>query len=196
MTDTVRVHCLNTDLYKEVKIGSTLEELIDVLGVTSPYLITNARVNNKTESLSYRLYRPKTIEFMDLSHTSAMRTYVRSLCFILAKAVNDTLPGAKTYIEHAVAKGYYFQIEADVPVGEPELDVIRRRMQETVDANLPFVQVEEETEKVVQLFRERGMEDKARLLETSDFLYSRYSKLGEYINYFYGSLTPSTPCIL
>lgn len=129
---------------------------------------------------------------MDLSHTSAMRTYVRSLCFILAKAVNDTLPGAKTYIEHAVAKGYYFQIEADVPVGEPELDVIRRRMQETVDANLPFVQVEEETEKVVQLFRERGMEDKARLLETSDFLYSRYSKLGEYINYFYGSLTPST----
>jgi uridine kinase len=36
------------------------------------------------------------------------------------------------------------------------------------------------------------MEDKARLLETSDFLYARYSKLEEYIDYFYGSLTPST----
>ncbi|WP_352422808.1 nucleoside kinase [Proteiniphilum sp.] len=192
MTDTVRVHCLNTDVYKEVKIGSTLEELIDVFGVTSPYLITNAKVNNKTESLSYRIYRPKTIEYADLTHSSAMRTYVRSLCFILAKAVNDTLSHAETYIEHAVAKGYYFQIEAEVPVGKPELDAIRKRMREIVNADIPFVQVEEETVKVVKLFRERGMEDKARLLETSDFLYSRYSKLEEYIDYFYGSLTPST----
>ena len=177
MSDTVRVHCLNTDIYKEVRIGSSLEDLIDVFEVRSPYLITNVKVNNKTESLAYRVYRPKTIEFMDLTHSSAMRTYVRSLCFILAKAVNDTLPHAETYIEHAVARGYYFQIEADVPVGKPELDAIRKRMQEIVDADIPFVQVEEETRDVVELFRGRKMEDKARLLETSDFLYARYSKL-------------------
>ena len=121
-----------------------------------------------------------------------MRTYVRTLCFILAKAVDDILPNAEMYIEHAVAKGYYFQIEADVPVGKPELDAIRERMREIVEADISFEQVEEETTKVVQLFRERGMEDKARLLETSDFLYSRYSKLDEYVDYFYGCLTPST----
>ncbi|MDR2815678.1 MAG: nucleoside kinase [Proteiniphilum sp.] len=192
MTDTVRVHCLNTDIYKDVKIGSSLRELIDVLEVTLPYPIMNAKVNNKTESLAYRVYRPKTIEYVDLTHSSAMRTYVQSLCFILAKAVDDTLPHAETYIEHAVARGYYFQIEAEAPVGKPELDAIRKRMRAIVEADIPFVQVEEETAKVVKLFRERGMEDKARLLETSDFLYSRYSKLEEYIDYFYGSLTPST----
>ncbi|MCE5179280.1 MAG: nucleoside kinase [Porphyromonadaceae bacterium] len=192
MTDSVKVHCLNTDAYKEVPIGSSLEELIDFLGVQSPYLIANAKVNNKTESLAYRIYRPKTIEYVDLSNSSAMRTYVRSLCFILAKAVDDLLPNAEMYIEHAVAKGYYFQIESDVPVGKPELDAIRNRMREIVDADIPFVQVEEETTKVVKLFRERGMEDKARLLETSDMLYARYSKLEEYIDYFYGCLTPST----
>ena len=192
MNDSVKVHCLNTDEYKEVPIGSSLEELIDFLGVQSPYLIANAKVNNKTESLAYRIYRPKTIEYVDLSNSSAMRTYVRSLCFILAKAVDDLLPNAEMYIEHAVAKGYYFQIESDVPVGKPELDAIRNRMREIVDADIPFVQVEEETTKVVKLFRERGMEDKARLLETSDMLYARYSKLEEYIDYFYGCLTPST----
>jgi uridine kinase len=96
------------------------------------------------------------------------------------------------YIEHAVSKGYYFQIESDLPVGKPELDAIRKRMHEIVAANIPFVQVEEETGKVVQLFRERGMEDKALLLETSDLLYARYSMLEEYIDYFYGCLTPST----
>jgi len=192
MTDRVKVHCLNTDEYKEVPIGSSLEELIDVFGVHSPYLIANAKVNNRTESLAYRVYRPKTIEYVDLSNSSAMRTYVRSLCFILAKAVDDLLPNAEMYIEHAVAKGYYFQIDSDVPVGKPELDAIRNRMREIVAADIPFVQVEEETTKVVRLFRERGMEDKARLLETSDMLYARYSKLEEYIDYFYGCLTPST----
>ena len=192
MADTVRVTCVNTNSSRDIKIGSTLEELIEVFGVKMPYLIANAKVNNRTESLSYRVYRPKIVEFVDLSNNSAMRTYVRSLCFILAKAVDDILPNAEMYIEHAVAKGYYFQIEADVPVGKPELDAIRERMREIVEADISFEQVEEETTKVVQLFRERGMEDKARLLETSDFLYSRYSKLDEYVDYFYGCLTPST----
>lgn len=192
MTDHVKVHCLNTGEYKEVPIGSSLEELIPLFGVRSPYLIANAKVNNKTESLAYRVYRPKTIEYVDLSNSSAMRTYVRSLCFILAKAVDDLLPNAEMYIEHAVSKGYYFRIESDVPVGKPELDAIINRMREIVEADIPFEQVEEETPKVVQLFRERGMEDKARLLETSDMLYARYSKLEDYIDYFYGCLTPST----
>ncbi len=192
ISDTLKVHCLNTDEEKEVPIGTPLSELIGLFGVKMPYLIVNAKVNNKTESLAYRVYRPKTIEFFDLRDSSAMRTYVRSLCFILAKAVDDVLPNAEMYIEHAVAKGYYFQIEADLPVGKPELDAIRHRMREIVEADIPFVQVEEKTSKVVQLFRERGMEDKALLLETSDLLYARYSKLDNYIDYFYGCLTPST----
>src|SRR5690554_3687816 len=158
MIDTVRVTCVNTNTSKDIKIGSTLEELIDVFEVKSPYLIANAKVNNRTESLNYRVYRPKIVEFVDVTNNSAMRTYVRSLCFILAKAVDDVLPNAEVYIEHAVSKGYYFQIESDVPVGKPELDAIRDRMRDIVDANIPFVQVEEETVKVVQLFRERGME--------------------------------------
>lgn len=192
MTNTVRVHCVNTDEYKEVPVGIRLVELIEIFGVKKPYLIANAKVNNKTESLNYQVFRPRQVEFVDISDSSAMRTYVRSLCFILAKAVDDVLPNAEVYIEHAVARGYYFKIEADVPVGDPEMRKICARMHEIVDADLPFVQVEEEISNVVKLFRERRMEDKALLLETSDLMYARYSKLGDYIDYFYGCLTPSS----
>ena len=55
MIETVKIHCLNTNEYKEVPMGSSLEELIDVFGVKMPYLIANAKVNNKTESLRYRV---------------------------------------------------------------------------------------------------------------------------------------------
>ncbi len=192
MTDTVRIHCLNTDEYKDVKVGSTLKELIDVFGVKKPYLIANAKVNNKTESLDYQVFRPRRVEYIDISNSSGMRTYVRSLCFVLAKAVDDIMPRAEVYIEHAVSKGYYFHIESDVEAGEKELLLIKSRMQEIIDADIPFVQVEEEIADVVKLFHENRMDDKALLLETSDdFLYARYSKLGSYIDYYYGCLLPS-----
>ena len=196
MADTVRIHCLNTDEYKDVKVGSSLEELIEVFGVKKPYLIANAKVNNKTESLAYQVYRPRRVEYVDISNSSAMRTYVRSLCFVLAKAVDDVMPQAEVYIEHAVSRGYYFNIESDVEdiqLGDKELLTIKNRMQEIIDADIPFVQVEEEIADVVKLFRENRMEDKALLLETSDdLLYARYSKLDNYIDYYYGCLLPSS----
>ncbi|MEA4980966.1 MAG: nucleoside kinase, partial [Petrimonas sp.] len=151
------------------------------------------KVNNKTESLTYQVYRPRRVEYVDISDSSAMRTYVRSLCFVLAKAVDDTLPNAEVYIEHAVSRGYYFNIESDVEVGEKELLTVKNRMREIIDADIPFVQVEEEIAEVVKLFRENRMEDKALLLETSDdLLYARYSKLDNYIDYYYGCLLPSS----
>ncbi|HBK95585.1 MAG TPA: AAA family ATPase, partial [Porphyromonadaceae bacterium] len=193
MTDTVRIHCLNTNEYKDVRVGSSLEELIEVFGVKKPYLIANAKVNNKTESLTYQVYRPRRVEYVDISDSSAMRTYVRSLCFVLSKAVDDTLPDAEVYIEHAVSRGYYFHIESNVEVGEKELMAVKKRMQEIIDADIPFIQVEEEIAEVVKLFRENGMKDKALLLETSDdLLYARYSKLDNYIDYYYGCLLPSS----
>lgn len=195
MIDTVEIHLKNTGQKKHVPVGSSLVDIIKIFDFKMPYLIANAKVNNRTESLKYKVYRPKLVEFVDISSQSGMRTYVRSLCFILAKAVNDILPHATTYIEHAVSKGYFFHIEIDGELGKvssSQLDEIRERMHQIVAADYPFISKEDETEKVVKLFRENRMEDKALLLETSDFLYSRYFMLDGYINYFYGCLTPST----
>ena len=196
MTDTIKVHCLNTDEHKEVKIGSTLKELIDIFGVEKTFLIGNAKVNNKTESLSYKVYRPIRVEYFDISDQSAMRTYVRSLCFLLAKAVDDIMPNAKVYFEHAISKGYYFNIKNGHYVTKEDLAKIKERMQELVNADIPFLQIEEEKDEVVKLFHQNNMEDKALLIETSDdLLYARYSKLDNYIDYYYGCLLPSTGCI-
>lgn len=195
MTDTVEIHLKNTGERKQVPIASSLVDIIKIFDFKMPYLIANAKVNNRTESLAYKVYRPKLVEFADISSSSAMRTYVRSLCFILAKAVNDVMPHATTNIEHPVSKGYFFHIEIDGENGKvtsKQLDAVRERMHEIVAADLPFVSKEDETEEVVKLFRENGMEDKAILLETSNFMYSRYFELDGYINYFYGCLTPST----
>ena len=54
-----------------------------------PYGVVSAKVNNRTEGLNFRVYNNKDVEFMDVRESSGMRTYVRSLCFVLCKAVES-----------------------------------------------------------------------------------------------------------
>jgi uridine kinase len=65
-------------------------------------------------------------------------------------------------------------------------------MKEIIDADKPITLHTVRTVEAVTLFRERGMEDKALLLETAGLAYSPYCELDGYIDYFYGCLTPST----
>ncbi|WP_185154828.1 nucleoside kinase [Dysgonomonas sp. 25] len=188
----VTIRCLNNNTYKEFPKGSSLLEIKEALNIQSDYLIINAKVNNKTEPLEYEAYSDKTVEFMDITSQSGMRTYVRSLCFILSKAISEILPDERYNFEHPISKGYFCKLINREKVSQETVDAIKKRMLELVAENLPFIHVEEETSKIVEMFRERGYHDKALLLETSGELYSKYYKLGDSVDYFYGSLAPST----
>lgn len=121
-----------------------------------------------------------------------MRTYVRSLCFILCKAVEDLYPDGKIMLEHPVSKGYYCDLQIGHETGLDDVSRIKQRMKEIVEANIPFHRFECHTTKVVELFCRKGMMDKVKLLETSGELYSYYYTLENTIDYYYGSLLPST----
>lgn len=192
MNNTVTIHCLNNNTYTDFPKGINLLEISNNLSINTGYKIVSAKVNNKIEPLDYEVYGNKTVEFIDIAHSSGMRIYVRSLCFILAKSVAEILPDERLNIEHPLSKGYFCKIKNKEKIDQKTILAIKTRMQEIVDANLPFIKVEEETTKVVKMFRERGFEDKALLLETSGNLYSKYYKLGDSVDYFYGSLVPST----
>lgn len=192
MNNTVTIHCLNNNTYTDFPKGINLLEISNNLSINTSYKIVSAKVNNKIEPLDYEVYGNKTVEFIDIAHSSGMRIYVRSLCFILAKSVAEILPDERLNIEHPLSKGYFCKIKNKEKIDQKTILAIKTRMQEIVDANLPFIRVEEETTKVVKMFRERGFEDKALLLETSGNLYSKYYKLGDSVDYFYGSLVPST----
>ncbi|MDH6313676.1 uridine kinase [Parabacteroides sp. PFB2-10] len=192
MPDTITIFCKNNNAYLDVPIGSSLLDIYKRLGEPLPHRPMNAQVNSKTEGLTFRCWHPRDIEYIDYTRSSGLRTYVRSLCHIFSKAVNDILPTATLYLEHPVSKGYYCVIHNGKEIDQETIDRIRIRMQEIIDADLPFVPRTIRTEDAAVLFRERGMEDKARLIESAGMLYTSYYELDGYINYFYGCLTPST----
>jgi len=192
MTEKIKIFCKNNGKYGEFEAGVSLLEIYDAMNVALPYPLAAARVNNKSQALTYQCFSPKDVEFIDISDASGMRSYVRSLCCILSKAVSETAPDAKLYIEHSVANGYYCELSSNQIVTDELADTLRRRMQEIIDSDLPFEIHSERTEEVVRLFRDNGMEDKALLLETGPEVYSRYNILGGHIDYYYGALLPST----
>ena len=190
-TDNITVYCKNNNIEKEVKIGSSLLEIYKVVGSPIKHRVLCARVNNRVHTLMYRCWQSKEITFLDYSDNSGFRTYIRSLCFILAKAVNDLFPNKQFSMVHPVSNGYYCTFSDREKISEEAILALRKRMKEIIATDRQFVRHTVRTVDAVKLFRERDMEDKALLLETTGLTYASYHELDGYIDYFYGCLTPS-----
>ena len=188
----ITIYCVNLQKSVQVREGLTLLEIYRLLGVELPHQVLCARVNNKTEDLNYCVYNPKQIEFIDITHGSGSRAYVRSLCFVLYKAMEDIMPGMQLRIEHSISKGYYCEINVQDKISEESIIRIKQRMREIVDADMPFERIECPTKEALEIFRSQGMEDKVALLETSRTLYTIYYRLDNLIDYYYSCLVPST----
>ena len=158
-----------------------------------PYPVVSAKVNNASQGLKFRVFQNRDVEFMDARQGSWHRVYVRSLCFLLYKATQDVFPGSKLFIEHTISRGYYcnFKKKSNESLAEGDVELIRNRMQEIVNLDMPFRRTEATNEEAIRVFAERGFSDKVKLLETSGQIYSDYYMLGDTADYYYGPLVPS-----
>ena len=192
MKHVLQIYCKNNNISKEFPVGSTLLEIYQGLNLDFPYQVVSAKVNNRSEGLNFRVYNNKDVEFLDVRDPSGMRTYVRSLCFILYKAVRELFPQGKLYVEHPVSKGYFCNLRIGRPIELADVTAIKQRMQEIIAQDIPFHRTECHTTEAVRIFSEQGMNDKVKLLETSGSLYTYYYTLDDTIDYYYGNLLPST----
>lgn len=188
----LQIYCKNNNSTREFPEGSSLLDIYNGFNLSMPYGPVSAKVNNKVESLDFRVYYNKDIEFLDITSSSGMRTYVRSLFFILVKAVEELYPQGSISLEHPISKGYFCKLHIDRTIGLDDVQRIKQKMQEIIAADIPYTRTESHTEEVVRLFEKRGMLDKARLLDTYGQLYSYYYQLGDTVDCYYSSLVPST----
>ncbi|RLE16357.1 MAG: nucleoside kinase [Acidobacteria bacterium] len=193
MRRMIEIHCENTGEKKQWELGTSLTEIADQLNIQTRYPILGAMVNNELKEMDYNIFKPKRVRFIDITHPDGMRMVVRSLCFVLHKAVRDLFPNAFLTIEHSVSKGFYCEIDG-LPgkLNRDTISRLRERMKALIRNNMPFRRVEMETEKAVELFHEVGMEEKAQLFRERVELYTSVYYLDNTIGYFYGYLVPST----
>ena len=192
MKQVIQIRCKNNKKTQKVEIGSTLFDVFSSFDLKMTHGPVSARVNNKVEGMHYRVYNSKDVEFLDMTTASGSRAYTRTLFFVLCKAVQDIYPATDVVIDIPVSNGFYVDIRLGRPVVDEDVNIIRCRMQEIIDARMPIRRFTVPTEDAITLFQEKGDVEKVKLLKTSGSIYTTYYKIGEYVDFYYGTLLTNT----
>jgi len=192
MEQTITIRCKNTGQTLNVANGSNLEEVYAQTGLHMSHGPIVAYVNNKVEGMHFRIYKAKDVEFLDITSSSGLRTYTRSLFFVLCKAAHDLYEGCCVAIDIPVSNGYYVDLQLGRPVTLDDAGRIRRRMQEIIDAALPIHRYEATTEEAISMFEQTGSLSKVKLLRSQGSLYTTYYDLDGYKDYYYGAMLLNT----
>lgn len=192
MANEIKIRCKNTGKTFSMPLGCSVNDVYEKSGISMNYGPVCASINNKVQGLNYRFYNSKDVELLDLTTAGGMRTYVHSLFFVLAKAVEDTFPDGRLIIGAPVCRGFYCELYINRPIEEADVRRIRQRMQEIIDADMQIHRIQCPIEEGIQIFRQHGMESKAQLLESQGNLYVHYYQLADTIDFFYSSLLTST----
>ena len=191
---TVSIYCITMKKVVEVPYGTPLQEFIKTHHIQLETDVLGALVNNKVRDLTYRIHKPAIIDFFDYSSTYGHDMYVRSLYFLLCKAVDDLLPrSVKLHIKHSISGGRYCTItNMDEPLTEDLVSRLYQQMRKLVDKDLPIERVGMLTPDAVKLFQDHGLEDKFELFKNRDRIFTSVYALGDVVNYYYGFMVPST----
>ncbi|MEG1672827.1 MAG: nucleoside kinase [Alistipes sp.] len=192
MSDIIKVVCENIGDTLEVAMGTTLTAVAQKLSLKNTHPFLAAYVNNRIKELSYKIYTPVTLHFVDITSFEGIRVYQRTAWFTLQKAVRDLYPNRKFYIRHSMGSGFYCEIEGIDEFTRTDADVLHRHMKEIVNQNIPINRTKALTSEVRARYQEQGLDDKVALLDTRPRLYSELYTLDGLASYFYGSLAPST----
>ncbi|MDR3046476.1 MAG: nucleoside kinase [Bacteroidales bacterium] len=190
------ISLINKQIIKEYPFGTPLATIAKAEKVELPFPLMGALVNNKVRDLNYRLHKPVTIEFFDMTSRFGIEIYYRSAFFILFKAVGEVLPGTRLKILHSISGGKYCEIDnLEQELTEEMITQLNQRIDEIVAADIPFVREEMFTQDALQEFRNHHLEAKAALLDKRGRMFTSVYRLDKYVNYYFGVLALSTGLI-
>ena len=178
----------------EYEAGITYEQIAKDFQKDYEAKIVLVSADGRLRELHKILSNDCTIEFITLADKIGMETYRRSATFLLVKAVHDVIgDGGKNHLvaQYTVGRGLLCKL-IDTKPTEQFLRSVHARMDELISQNIPIWKSSYSVEEARRIFAEAGMEDKVKL-----FKFRRASKvnvysIGDYKDYYYGYMVPST----
>ena len=157
--------------------------------------IALVEINGKIQELMKRVSRDCELKFITYENDIGHKTYVRSAIMLMMKAIKDVAGmemAVNTKVEFTIGPGYYCAFRGGMKMDPETIEKVKDRMGELADMDLLVTKKAYPAEEAVALFKELGMKDKVSL-----FRYRRSSNinvycLGDYYDYYYGYMLPST----
>ncbi len=174
-------------------VGTPLEAFVQAAQWQGPGEVVAALLNGRLRELSRPLNHDASIVPITTGDSDGVRIYRRSLSFLLIAAAAQLFPQHTISIHHSMPfGGYYCERDDQRPFTATELDRLRQRMQELVDANLPISQVQVSLDEALELFRQAGDQEKADLFAKRRKDYLTLYELNGVRDYFHGFMVSST----
>ncbi|MBP5629084.1 MAG: nucleoside kinase [Bacteroidaceae bacterium] len=187
----ITIRCINDGKSYQVSEGASLLDIGHQIMPDKMSEIVVGKVNNRVAGLTARVYNNSDIEFSGIASPYGMRTYTRTLLFILSKAVGNLYKGVSVSVEAPISNGYYICLRHSHGRLVDSADV-RKEMDKLIAQNLPFVQQRKPADEVIAMYERAGMTSKVKLLRSTGRLYTTYYTLDGYPDNYYGALCPST----
>lgn len=152
-------------------------------------------VNGKIRELMKRVDRDCELDFITYRDAIGHKTYVRSAIMLMMKAIKDVAgmeAAVNVKVEFTIGPGYYCSFKNGLKLDEKTIARIKERMAQLVDMDMMVTKKAYPADEAIALFDSLGMKDKVSL-----FTYRRSSSinvycLGDYYDYYYGYMMPST----
>ncbi len=177
----------------EINKGTVLYDIYKENYEESQLPVVLVKINEKYYELTKAAEEDGNFDTIDISTNIGMRTYARTLQFVLIKAVLELYPDAKITIEHALSKGLFGEIHRNEKrLNCEDIKNIKLKMQDIIDRDLPIRKLEVSKTEALKIFSEYNMEDKLRLLKHVNAEKVKLYELDGRYDYFYGSMAYST----
>jgi uridine kinase len=176
----------------EVDTGLNCYEIMKKYNLEDKSPVVMVRINGKLCELSKSVEEDSTLEFIDISTKLGMMCYMRTLQFVLIKATNELFKNSKITIEHSLSKGLFGEIHKEPKLGIDDIYSIKEKMRDIIDHDIRITKKTYDRKDAIELFRQRQMIDKAKLLEFVNQESVTTYELDGTIDYFYGPMAYST----
>lgn len=133
------------------------------------------------------------IELLYYSHPAGREVYMRSVQFVVFLALHQLWCDVSSKVSCSLGNSVFISL-ADPSV----LDVgkLKAKMWELICRDIPLVRRRVPIEDALQRFEKEGRRDKTRLLKWQSLDYFDEYSYGDYGDYFYGEMVPSTSYLM
>ena len=193
-----------------VKPDQSLLDMIRELGLVTGKLSTDpiaAKIGGDIFTLNYIPLRKKDVtadtervreamassdgivRLIRYTDAAGAEVYTRTAQFVIFLAIEQLWPEAEATMSFTVGSGLYIKVSG---ADDFSAEALRERVDKIVDENIPLLRHRITTAEAIKYYKDNGLEDKARLLSyRTTPTFDVYSH-GNFADYFYGEVAPST----
>lgn len=190
--------------------GQSLLDIIKELGLIKGKLSTDpiaAKIAGEVFTLNYVPVREKdvipdresvrramaasdgTVRLLRYEDPTGQEVYTRTAQFIIFLALRKLYPMAKAKMSFTVGAGLFVKVTG---ADEFSADSLKAKVAEIIREDIPLVRRRIATTDALEHYAITGQYDKARLLSYRQFPTLDIYEYGDYSDYFYGEMAPST----